>query len=388
MDTGTQRRGDDSAQDQDGYDDRPALCVTVGGQSALLKGWVVADSLVDSMAMGGTRMTGSVTQGEVRALARGMTTKLALVDLPIGGAKAGVVSVAGRPREETLRDFGRAVAPLLRGGIHLGCDLGVSPADRAVVYDAAGYDARRHARASRLTADWDTFWAPLVDITGFGIGVAALTALKNGPEPAARRVVVQGFGAVGRSVARFLEDHGHRIVGIADVLGTVSAAGQLPVAQLLSVTDAAGTIDRSGLPGTVTVSPEPDAWLDIDADVLVLAANMDAIHAGNVHRVRAGLVVEGGNLCCAPQAKTAMYAKGITVIPDVVANVGAAAAAGCALTGTLPSELSPQQSAAWLFDWVEERVRRNTQDLLQVAAAGGADPVPALLAARRPVAAA
>ncbi|HET8681422.1 MAG TPA: Glu/Leu/Phe/Val dehydrogenase dimerization domain-containing protein [Micromonosporaceae bacterium] len=359
--------------------------MTVSGQGELLNGWVVADSLVDSMAMGGTRMTRSVTRSEVRALARGMTMKLALVELPIGGAKAGVVSVEGRPREEVLRDFGRTVAPLLRGGIHLGCDLGVSPADRAVLYAAAGYDARRHARASRLTADWDTFWAPLVDITGYGVGVAALTALKHSPEPAARRVVVQGFGTVGRSVARFLEDHGHRIVAVADVLGTVSAADQLPVAQLVSVTDPAGTVDRSRLPGPVTVSPEHDAWLDVDADVLVLAANMDAIHAGNVHRVRAGLVVEGGNLCCAPQAKTAMSAKGITVVPDVVANVGAAAAAGCALTGTLPSELSPQQSAAWLFDWVEERVRRNTQDLLHIAAAGGADPVPALLAARRRV---
>ena len=188
---------------------------------------------------------------------------------------------------------------------------------------------------------------------------------------------------VGRSVAAFLEEHGHRVVGAADVLGTVSAPGGLPVGRLIAATDPAGTIDRRRLPNRVATSSRPEAWLDLDADVLVLAANKDAVNQDNAHRVRAGLVVEGGNLCCSARAKAALSLAGVTVIPDVVANAGGAAAGGCALTGTVPFDLPPKQMAAWVFDWVEAHVQRNTREVLEIAAASATDPVAVLLASRR-----
>lgn len=363
-------------------EDDPRLSTTFHGEEGSLEGWVVADSLIDSMAMGGTRMTSSVSEAEVRALARGMTLKLALVGLPIGGAKAGIVLAPGLSRYKTLQEFGRTVAPLLRGGIHLGCDLGVSQADRGVFHTAAGYDVRRHAPLYGLPMDWATYWRPLVDITGFGIAVATTTAFGAMSGKSTCRVVVQGFGTVGRAVARFLEERGHCIVGVADVLGTVSATDGLPVKGLLSITDPFGTMDRSRLPDSVEISAEQDGWLDVDADVLILAANKDALHGGNVHRIGSSLIVEGGNLCASPRAKQALDAMGITVVPDVVANVGAAAAGGCALTGTVPAGLRHDQIPAWLFNWVGERIRRNTKDLLQLAASDRRDPVATLLAAR------
>ncbi|MFC5143306.1 Glu/Leu/Phe/Val dehydrogenase dimerization domain-containing protein [Streptomyces aureoversilis] len=360
----------------------PAFTVSLNGSGGPLKGWVVVDSLVDSLAMGGTRMTADVTEEEVRGLARGMTHKLTLVGLPVGGAKAGIVADGG-DREETLRTFGRTVAPLMHGGIHLGCDLGVTPADRAVFFAEADYDPRRKARGVDMPYDWRTYYEPLVDCTGHGVGVAAVTALevlhRRGES---LRVVVQGFGTVGRSVAQFLEDRGHRIVGVADVQGTVSAE-RLPIADLLAVTDAGGRIDHARLPGGVTVSTEPDAWLDVEADVLILAANHHAINDANVHRLRAGLVVEGGNICVSPEAKLKMAVQGSTLIPDVVANVGGAAAAGLALTRTVPFELEAAKRKNWVFDWVGTRVRNNTRDLLEISAAASGDPLPALLAARR-----
>ncbi|ORT56587.1 glutamate dehydrogenase [Streptomyces sp. CB03238] len=363
-------------------DKKPALSVTLNGADAPVRGWVVVDSLVESMAMGGTRMTATVTEDEVRALAKGMTAKLSLVGLPIGGAKAGLVAT-GKPREHALEHFGRTVAPLLHGGVHLGCDLGVNQADRAAFYDAADYDVRRLTRCARLPMDWGTYWEPLVDITGHGVGVATLTAVAGMPGPASRRVVIQGFGAVGRGVAKYLERHGHRIVGVADVRGTVSCPDGLPVDGLIKATDPAGTVDRALLPDSVTTANGADAWLDVDADVLVLAANMNAVHAGNAAQVRAALIVEGGNLCCSPEAKDALAAQGVVVIPDVVANVGGAAAGGCALTGTVPFDLPRDQMAAWVFDWVQERVERNTREVLEVMAGGAPDPVATLLTARR-----
>uniref|UniRef100_A0AAU2UZW8 Glu/Leu/Phe/Val dehydrogenase n=1 Tax=Streptomyces sp. NBC_00003 TaxID=2903608 RepID=A0AAU2UZW8_9ACTN len=360
----------------------PAFSVALNGSGGPLKGWVVVDSLVDSIAMGGTRMTADVTEEEVRGLARGMTHKLTLVGLPVGGAKAGIVS-DGTEREQTLRTFGRTVAPLLHGGIHLGCDLGVTPADRKVFFTEADYDPRRKARGVDMPYDWRTYYEPLVDCTGHGVGVAAVTALAALPDRgASRRVVIQGFGTVGRSVAKFLEDRGHRIVGVADVKGTISAE-RLPVADLLAITDGFGQIDRSRLPQNVTVSAEPDAWLDVEADLLILAANHNALNDANVHRLTAPLVVEGGNITVSPEAKLKLAVQGATLVPDVVANVGGAAAAGLALTRTVPFELEATARKEWVFDWVGTRVRKNTQDLLEIAAATSDDPLPALLAARR-----
>jgi glutamate dehydrogenase (NAD(P)+) len=359
-----------------------AFSVALNGSGGPLKGWVVVDSLVDSIAMGGTRMTADVTEEEVRGLARGMTHKLTLVGLRVGGAKAGIVS-DGTDREQTLRTFGRTVAPLLHGGIHLGCDLGVTPADRKVFFTEADYDPRRKARGVDMPYDWRTYYEPLVDCTGHGVGVAAVTALEALPDRgASRRVVIQGFGTVGRSVAKFLEDRGHRIVGVADVQGTISAE-RLPVADLLAITDGFGQIDRSRLPQNVTVSSEPDAWLDVEADLLILAANHNALNDANVHRLTAPLVVEGGNITVSPEAKLKLAVQGATLVPDVVANVGGAAAAGLALTRTVPFELEATARKEWVFDWVGTRVRKNTQDLLEIAAATSEDPLPALLSARR-----
>ncbi|SFD84947.1 glutamate dehydrogenase (NAD(P)+) [Actinopolyspora alba] len=363
----------------------PAFVVSLNGSGGSAKGWVVVDELVDSLAIGGTRMTEDVTEEEVRALARAMTQKLTLVGLPIGGAKAGVVAgpEQGPEREEVLRTFGRTVAPLLHGGIHLGCDLGVTPADRAVFFEAADYDPRYRARAVDMPYDWRTYYEPLVDCTGHGVGVAATTALDALHRAGSScRVVIQGFGTVGRSVARFLADRGHRIVGVADVEGTISAR-ELPVEQLESITDSFGRIDRSRLPESVTESHEPESWLDVEADLLILAANHNAINASNVHRVKAGLVVEGGNITISPEAKAKMTVQGLTVVPDVVANVGGVASAALALTRIVPFELEADKRKQWVFDWVGDRVRRNTRDLLEVASAWTQDPLPALLSDRR-----
>lgn len=361
-------------------DTPPILSTSVTTPSDSLDAWVVVDSLVDGMAMGGTRMTASVDEAEVRALARAMTVKLGLAGLRIGGAKAGIRAVPA-DRDRTLRSFGRAVAPLLHGGVYLGCDQGTNHADRDVFFAEAGYDFMKHSGGSKPPVGWADFWPHLVDITGFGVSAGALTVLESTGRKTANRVAVQGFGTVGRGVAKTLENRGQKIVAVADVKGTVADPSGLPVERLLEITDRDGTIDRSRLPSSVTTASEPEAWLDVDADVLVLAAGGDAVREDNAHRVRAAVVVEGGNLSCSAGAKQRLRKSGTAVVPDVVASVGGAAVTGCMLTGLVP-ELPLKQTVAWLFDWVDDCVRRNTRDVLEIAATSSDDPVPQLLAAR------
>ncbi|MDQ0585406.1 Glu/Leu/Phe/Val dehydrogenase dimerization domain-containing protein [Streptomyces rishiriensis] len=362
-------------------DQEPAFTVHLNGSGGDVRGWVVVDSLVDGLGMGGVRMTPGVTEEEVAGLARDMTDKFTLAGLRIGGAKGGIVS-DGSNREQTFRVFGRTVKPLLHGGIHLGIDMGVTPADRAVFFDEAGYDPRYRLGAPDMPIDWRTYYEPLIDVTGHGVGVAAVTALEASGRTEPARVVVQGFGAVGRSVARFLEDRGHLVVAVADVRGTISA-DRLPVADLIAVTDEFGEIDRSRLPGHVTVSGEPDAWLDVDADLLVLAAQKHALTAENTHRLRPGLVVEGANLASSPAAREKVAASGAALVPGVIANIGGAGAAALAVTRVVPFDLPADARKEWVFDWVGDRVRQNTRDLLDIASARAGDPLPELLEARR-----
>jgi glutamate dehydrogenase (NAD(P)+) len=360
--------------------EKPALTVHLNGSGGEIKGWVVIDSLYNGLAMGGTRMTPGVTEEEVAGLARDMTHKFILAGLPIGGAKAGIVS-DGSDREQTFRTFGRTVKPLLHGGIHLGIDMGVTPADRAVFFDEAGYDPRFRPGAADMPIDWRTYYEPLIDATGHGVGVAAVTALETGGT-GSTRVVIQGFGAVGRAVAQFLEDRGHVIVGVADIDGTISA-DRLPVADLVAITDEFGRIDRTRLPQHVTVTAEPDAWLDVDSDLLVLAAQKHALNAENVHRLRARLVVEGGNISSTAEARDKLRAAGATLVPGVISNIGGAGSAALAVTRVVPFDLPADVRKAWVFDWVGDCVRRNTRDLLDIAVDGVGDPLPELLAVRR-----
>ncbi|MGW0345975.1 Glu/Leu/Phe/Val dehydrogenase dimerization domain-containing protein [Streptomyces anthocyanicus] len=359
----------------------PAFSVALNGAGGNIKGWVVADTLVDGLAMGGVRMTPGVTEEEVRGLARDMTHKFTLAGLRIGGAKGGIVSDGGN-REQTFRTFGRTVKPLLHGGLHLGIDMGVTPADRAVFFDEAGYDPRFRRGAPDMPIDWRTYYEPLIDATGHGVGEAAVTALEATGRTGPARVVVQGFGAVGRAVARFLEERGHLIVGVADVRGTLSA-DRLPVGELIAVTDEFGGIDRTRLPDTVTQSTAPDAWLDVDADLVVLAAQKHALNAANVHRLRAGLVVEGGNISSSDEARDKARAAGSALVPGVIANIGGAGSAALAVTRVVPFDLSATARKAWVFDWVADCVRRNTRALLEIAASHAGDPLPELLDTRR-----
>lgn len=367
--------------------ERPPMSSTrIGLPGCNADAWVVVDSIVHGMAMGGTRMTPTVSEAEVAGLARAMTVKLALAGLKIGGAKAGIrpLGSAMPDRAGVLRSFGAAVAPLLHGGVYLGCDQGTTHADRDVFLAEAGYDLSRRLGASRLLVNWTDFWHRMADITGFGVSAAVVSALDASGRTTPQRVVVQGFGTVGRAVARFLADRGHTVVAVADIEGTVEDPDGLPVGELIEVTDTAGTIDRRGLPSRVRQSaPEDMRWLDVSCDVLILAAGASAVDEAGVPRVRAGFVVEGGNMSCTAGARTALHQAGVCVLPDVVVNVGGAAATGCVLTGVAPSDLPVDQLEHWLRSWIHDVITKNCAAVTELFDSGDPDPVAALLRARQ-----
>nr|WP_158543560.1 Glu/Leu/Phe/Val dehydrogenase dimerization domain-containing protein [Nocardiopsis sp. L17-MgMaSL7] len=292
------------------------------------------------LAEGGTLAT-------AEELARGMTRKLAAAEIELGGAKTVVSPRSGAERSKVLRQTGEALRPFLAGAYLLGEDLGTTGADVSAVYEAAGVDpitvARERAAARGLTLEVPEGLrlADLMDpafageLAGQGVTRVLQAALRHrGEDASGLRAAVQGFGSVGQAAARHLVEAGLRVVTIADVDGAVHAPEGLDTEALTDLAGEGGRIDRTRLPtGARTITGEQ--WLSEEAEVLVPAANARTVHGRNVELVSkaARYVVEGANGPLTPDAEAYLVERGVTVLPDLLANAGSAVAFGLLVTG-------------------------------------------------------
>ncbi|MFF9143430.1 Glu/Leu/Phe/Val dehydrogenase dimerization domain-containing protein [Streptomyces sp. NPDC014861] len=304
------------------------------------RGYLVVDRLVRGVASGGLRMREGCGAEEVAGLARGMTMKEALhYDptaryVPLGGAKGGIDCDPRSPEAYgVLVRFLRATRPYVERFWTTGEDLGLSQetVDRAMA--EAGIDSSVQAvfplledEAAARKRLADAFAVEVdgigLDALGGGLGVAesVLVALDRAGRPyEGTRVSVQGFGTMGAATARFLSRAGLTVVAVADVRGTVVNPDGLDVEALIATRDAHASLDRAALrPGD---REEPgDAWLAVDAEVLVPAAVSYAIDATAQERIRARWIAEAANMPVLPEAEAALAARGVTVLPDVVVN--------------------------------------------------------------------
>ncbi|MFD4374278.1 Glu/Leu/Phe/Val dehydrogenase dimerization domain-containing protein [Streptomyces sp. NPDC058486] len=318
----------------------PLLSLTWTDHVTGRQGHLVVDRLIRGVASGGLRMRAGCTAEEVAGLARGMTMKEALhYDpsaryVPLGGAKGGIDCDPRSPEAYgVLVRYLRAMRPYVERFWTTGEDLGLTQetVDRAVA--EAGLDSsvqavfpllEDEAAARKRLAD---AFAIEVDgigldalVGGLGVAESVLVALdRAGRAYADTRVSVQGFGTMGAATARFLARAGLRVVAVADVRGTVVNPDGLDVEALIAARDGHGTVDRAALrPGDREALG--DAWLAVDAEVLVPAAVSYAIDAGNQERITARWIAEAANMPVLPEAEAALAARGVTVLPDVVVN--------------------------------------------------------------------
>lgn len=305
------------------------------------KGYVVIDTLVRGLASGGLRLRKGCTLEEVRGLAQGMTRKEALVYdpqdhyVPLGGGKGGIdVDPADPEAVAVLTRFLAAVRPVVREQWTTGedfglrqetidkvaADLGMASTVEAVfaTIDDVPAARRRLAEAFAVTVKGIS----LGDLVGgYGVAQAATqTARRLGIEPGRSTAVVQGFGSIGGAAARYLVEQGVRVVAVADREGLIRNDAGLDVEALLSARDDTGVIDRSTL-GPDTLLGDRDAWLEVPCDLLVPAAMSYVIGPEDVDRITARVVVEGANMPTLPEAERLLGQRGITVVPDFLANV-------------------------------------------------------------------
>jgi len=338
----------------------PEKIVVVSHRRTGMKGVLVIDNTARGMGKGGTRMAPGVTVTECARLARNMTWKWAAADLFYGGAKAAIAADPASPgKEAILRAFVRALHNEVPREYVLGLDMGLAEDDAAIVQDELG----DRGAAVGTPAHLGGVAYDRLGVTGFGVAEAAEAAAAHaGLGLAGARVVVQGFGAVGRAAARRLGDLGAVIVCVSTAYGAVYDPAGLDVPALERARDEHGDVFVTRLPGGAVLPAGQELLLD--CDVLVPAAVQDVIDEEIARRIRARLVVEGANLPTSPTAQKVLAERGITVVPDFIANAGGAIAAAFAMDARY-SAFRPEPDA--VFAAVAEKLRGNAVDVLEEA---------------------
>ncbi|WP_329113637.1 Glu/Leu/Phe/Val dehydrogenase dimerization domain-containing protein [Streptomyces sp. NBC_01353] len=368
----------------------PAPLLSVGWTDHVTgrRGHLVVDRLVRGVASGGLRMREGCTAEEVAGLARGMTMKEALhYDptsryVPLGGAKGGIDCDPRSPEAYgVLVRYLRAMRPYIERFWTTGEDLGLTQdlVDRAAaeaglvssiqaVYPLLEDEAAARQRlADAFEVDVDGIGLDEL-VGGCGVAESVLVALDRSDRPyAGTRVSIQGLGTMGGATARFLERAGLVVVAVADVKGTIVNPEGLDVEALLAARDAHGTVDRSALrPGDREESG--DAWLSVDAEVLVPAAVSYAIDTEAQGLIRARWVVEAANMPVLPEAEVLLAARGVVVLPDVVVNSGTNAWWWWTLFGDIGAD------AEEAFGFTRRAMRSLVGRMLDRAEADGSTP--------------
>lgn len=339
------------------------------------KGYAVIDRMVNGLAGGGTRMRSGVTLDEVERLARTMSYKNGAFNLPGGGAKGGIDIDPHDPEARgMLSRYVRAMTPLYRSGWGTAEDLGVTQELLSEVFAEQGVgltvqamldrsgDAQAAGRRVTQGLAIKVEGIGLADcIGGYGVAEAAAAAAEyKGWDLEGMRAVVQGFGSMGGSSARYLARHKVKVVGVVDANGVMTNPNGLDVERLLASRSALGEVDRKALAPDDKQGPL-ESWLNIDADILVPAAVADVLTADNADDVKARLVVEAANIPTTEEAQHKLYERGVVVIPDYVANGGANAWWWWTLLGEI--EADADQS----FSKVGTVMRATVQGMLERA---------------------
>ena len=340
----------------------PAKVIELYQPAAGLKAVLVVDNVACGPSIGGVRMAPDVSTAECFRLARAMTLKNAAAGLPHGGGKSVIFADPGMDRaekEQLIRAFACAVRDL-RDYIP-GPDMGTDESCMAWVKDEIG-------RAVGLPPEIGGIPLDEIGATGFGLFAAVDVARTFCDlELAGARVVVQGFGSVGKHAARFLTNHGAVLVGVADSRGAIFDPAGLDVDGLIALKDAGASVVEHASGSKL----QRDQVVDIDCDIWIPAARPDVIRKDNVDRLKAKLVAQGANIPVTEAAEAMLHERGVLCIPDFIANAGGVICAAVEYQGG---------TQGMAFQTIEERIRQNTGLCLRESAESGQPPRAAALA--------
>jgi glutamate dehydrogenase (NAD(P)+) len=330
------------------------------GHVEVFTGWRAHHSTIRGPAKGGIRFHPTVTADEVSALAAEMTLKCAVVGIPFGGGKGGV---ACDPRKFSDGELERLTRRYTFGISSLiGPDLDVPAPDvntdervMGWLMDTIDMLHGRQSLPAVVTGKPLAIGGMKLHTGATASGVlrsARLAFAELGLTMPGGRAVVQGFGKVGGPLAFLLSSVGMRVVAVSDIGGAVTNPGGLEVGELADHVTATRSV--VGFAGGHEIDPS-DIW-SLDADLVVPAALEGAIDAAAATGMRAKVVVEAANGPTTPEADVILNERGVTVVPDILANAG----------GVTASYFEWAQSRSG-FPWDEEVIAKRLASVLDEA---------------------
>jgi glutamate dehydrogenase (NAD(P)+) len=295
------------------------------GSLEVFTGYRVQHSIARGPSKGGIRYGPDVTLDEVRALAAWMTWKCAVVNIPFGGAKGGVICDPHKmSRGELERMTRRYTAELVE---FIGPEKDVPAPDVNTNEQVMAWMMDTYSMHMRQTVTAVVTGKPINiggsrgrrEATGRGIMIVCNEAVKKlGLSPESTRVIVQGFGNVGSNAARLMAETGYKIVGIAEVDGGLYNKNGIDLEKLWEYRQRKGTVQ--GFPEAEKVDEEQ--LLVSECDILIPAATENQITSRNAAQVKCKILAEGANGPTTSAADDILADKGVFVIPDILCNAG------------------------------------------------------------------
>ncbi len=331
----------------------PEHVVVVTDLRAGMRGFLVIDNTRLGPGKGGIRMTPDVSVEEVARLARVMTWKNALANLPFGGAKAGIIWNGGTLNEKRRRvtAFARALQMFMPKYYIAGPDVASGEREMAWLVDAVKNPRAATGKPRRLGG-----LPHELGSTGLGVAWSARTAFEHcGGQIADATVAIEGFGNVGTFAAHFLYQWGARVVAVADRGGMVFNENGLEIDKLIAWKKRHGSVAKfSGGENKAAA-----AIFHLPVSVLIPASVTDVITNENETGIKTKLIVEGANIPMREQIEKKLARRGVLVVPDFVANAG----------GVISSYAEHRGwSTEKMFKLVERKIRASTAAVLTAAA--------------------
>ena len=295
------------------------------GTVRVFTGYRVQHNITRGPAKGGLRYHPAVSLDEVKALAMWMSWKTALMGIPFGGAKGGVICEPGRMSQRELENLTRRFATevALLVGPHSDIpapDVGTNAQTMAWFMDTISMH-QGFSMPATITGKPISVGGSMgrAEATGRGVATVTVRALDQlGIAPGEATVAVQGFGNVGSVSARLLAAAGCTVVGVSDVGGAIWNPGGIDMAALDAHVATTGSV--VGFPGTTACTNEE--LLTGVATVLVPAALEGQVTAEIARAMRCRMIVEGANGPTTPDADSVLTERGILLVPDILANAG------------------------------------------------------------------
>ncbi|MCX6789876.1 MAG: Glu/Leu/Phe/Val dehydrogenase [Candidatus Gribaldobacteria bacterium] len=349
----------------------PQYLLEVNDPKIKMKGFLVIDNLAFGPGKGGIRMTPNVTLEEVSRLARAMTLKNALVGLPFGGAKAGIVWPGGSDdlKKQFVQSFAKAIKPLAPQKYIAGPDVNTGEKEMSWFVEATGIWKSATGKPANLCSPKNKSQEKKCGLphelgsTGFGVAQAAKTALEMASINIKNATVaIHGFGNVGSFTYQFLTEMGAKVVLIADKSGVIFSENGFANKIMEKMIQEKKEVCHCS--GDIKKLSDNDFW-KIPVDVLIPASVTDVINQSNQGQIKAKVIVEAANIPMKEDIEHLLFQRGILIVPDIVANAGGVISSYAEYRGYQPKRM---------FDIVEKKIKQIVETVLKESLKSGENP--------------